>query len=245
MKNYITTGFFNAGNSFLRGIQEALNSLAVRQGIYTGDNLVTYHRNLGFLDDKDFIKAFEKNAETDTEKAVLWRYHTLLFAAKNGLRLDGDFVECACYKGVSAKIICDTLNFGEVKDKKYFLYDLFESNDESHHHMPEHSESLYLDVKRKFSKVENVIVTQGRVPSVLEEVSPERISFLHIDLNNAEAEVGALELLFDRVVPGGIIIFDDYGWLAYKDQKIAEDSWLGERGYTVLELPTGQGLVVK
>ncbi len=65
------------------------------------------------------------------------------------------------------------------------------------------------------------------------------------DLNNAPAEIGALDRLFDRVSPGGIVLFDDYGWLAYRAQKDAEDPWLAARGYQVLELPTGQGLVFK
>lgn len=29
------------------------------------------------------------------------------------------------------------------------------------------------------------------------------------------AERGALDVLFDRVVPGRVIVFKDYGWSAY------------------------------
>jgi hypothetical protein len=88
-------------------------------------------------------------------------------------------------------------------------------------------------------------VTQGRVPEILHEIAPEKIAFLHLDLNNASAELGALELLFDRVVPGGSIVFDDYGWHVYRAQKLAEDAFLNPRNYHVLELPTGQGLLIK
>lgn len=83
------------------------------------------------------------------------------------------------------------------------------------------------------------------MPQVLDEVSPDKISFLHVDLNNAPAEIGTLERLFDRLSPGGVLVLDDYGWQAYRAQKLAEDPWLAERGYEVLELPTGQGLVFK
>jgi O-methyltransferase len=83
------------------------------------------------------------------------------------------------------------------------------------------------------------------VPDSLANAAPNKIAFLHLDLNNADAEVGALEVLFDRMVPGAIMVLDDYGWLAYEAQKIAEDDWLGKRGYRVLELPTGQGLLIK
>lgn len=98
---------------------------------------------------------------------------------------------------------------------------------------------------QRFADLSNVTVSQGKVPEVLHDVAPEKIAFMHLDLNNADAEIGALEILFDRMVPGAVLILDDYGWLAYRAQKDAEDPWLAQRGYRVLELPTGQGLVIK
>lgn len=111
--------------------------------------------------------------------------------------------------------------------------------------MPEHGADLYSQVKKRFSDLPQVHVTQGAIPEVLHQVSPEKIAFLHLDLNNATAELGALELLFERVSTGGIVILDDYGWLAYRAQKEAEDPFFVKRGYRVLELLTGQGLVIK
>jgi hypothetical protein len=105
--------------------------------------------------------------------------------------------------------------------------------------------SLFDVVKAKFAHLSNVHVVRGVVPDVFLQVVPERVAWLHIDLNSARAEIGALEVLFDRVVPGGMIVFDDYGWVNFRKQKIAEDEFFAARGYKVLELPTGQGLVVK
>jgi hypothetical protein len=80
---------------------------------------------------------------------------------------------------------------------------------------------------------------------VIKGFLPERIGFLHVDLNSPKAEVAMLERLFDRVIPSGVVVFDDYGWKLFDQQKIAEDQFMRARGYEVLELPTGQGLVVK
>jgi O-methyltransferase len=41
------------------------------------------------------------------------------------------------------------------------------------------------------------------------------------------------------------MIFDDYGWTGYPAQKDSADEFMQARGHSVLELPTGQGLVVK
>jgi hypothetical protein len=104
---------------------------------------------------------------------------------------------------------------------------------------------LYADVKARFADTPNVTITQGKVPDVLAEVAPEKIAFMHLDLNNADAEIGALEVLFERMVPGAILVLDDYGWMGYRNQKLAEDPWFAKRGYRILEMPTGQGLVIK
>lgn len=245
--NLLSTVFFGVNNpGFIQGIQQAINHTHP-DGIYAGDNIFTIGRNLGFLENAAFSNACKAHAETNIEQAIVWRLYVLAWAAKSVIsrNIPGDFVECACYKGTSARIICDYVDFAN-SCRKYYLYDLFEHDDTmAHHAMPEHSASLFDRVKARFSAFQNVIITQGFVPQVLDEVSPETVSFLHIDMNNAPAEIGALERLFDRISPGGILILDDYGWLAYRAQKLAEDPWLAERGYEVLELPTGQGLVFK
>lgn len=246
MKNYFTTAFYgtNNQNAFIEGIQQAVNQIPP-YGIFTGDNIFAYSRNLSFLDDAEFMAAFDKHAETDIEKSTIWRIHVLCWAARNGMRLEGDFMECACYKGTSARIVCDYLDFGK-SDKHYYLYDLFEHNAEMDHHgMPEHGTDLYGKVKQRFADMQNIHVTRGSVPEILHQVAPEKIAFMHLDINSAAAEIGALEFLFDRIVPGGVIILDDYGWLAYRAQKEAEDPFFAARGYRVLELPTGQGMVIK
>ncbi len=100
-------------------------------------------------------------------------------------------------------------------------------------------------MRARFGAWPNVLVTRGKIPDVLAEVAPRSVAFLHVDMNNADAERGALEVLFDRITPGGMIVFDDYGWNGYAKQELAADEFMGERGLAVLELPTGQGLVVK
>ena len=64
-------------------------------------------------------------------------------------------------------------------------------------------------------------------------------------MNSVMAEMLALEHLFDRVSPGGFIVFDDFGWTTNAKQMSAELAYMNERGHQVLELPTGQGVVIK
>jgi len=233
-------------NGFIESLSQAFKAMGGLNGLFAGDNLITIDKNLSFLTDDDFMAAFNEHATTRIERGLIWRIMTVLWGVRNGLRRDGDFVECACYKGITARIVFDTVAFGTHPDRHYYLYDLFEHDASMpHHHMLEHSSSLFEEVKARFAHLPNVTVTQGRVPDSFARALPEKIAFLHLDLNNAEAEIGALEILFDRLVPGAVMVLDDYGWLGYRQQKLAEDDWLGQRGYHVLELPTGQGLLIK
>lgn len=226
-------------------IQDIIHAMTRPQGFYFGDNLMTFAKSLSFFDDMPFREAWLKHSETVEERGAAWRRATLVWAARTALRLDGDFVECGCYKGTGPRIIADVLDFGAL-DRRYYLYDLFEHNAAMpHHHMLEHSGELFDWVKARFADLPNVVVTQGRVPDSLAIAAPEKIAFMHLDLNNADAEIGALEVLFDRIVPGGILILDDYGWIGYRDQLVAEKAWFKARGYEVLEMPTGQGMVIK
>jgi len=245
---HLTTAFYGLGNpqEFIKGIQHALNQIAYRDGLYTGDNLITYGRNLSFLDDEGLMRSFAEQAQSEQEKSLLWRNSTVVWGMRNGLRLEGDFVECGCYKGVTARVAYDAAGLKDHPDRHYYLYDLFEHDETMPHHaLPEHGPGLYAQTLARFQDCPNVTVTQGKVPDVLADVSPQKIAFMHVDMNNAEAEVGALDVLFERMVPGALLVFDDYGWQAYRSQKLAEDAWLAKRGYRVLELPTGQGLVIK
>lgn len=248
LKSYIESIFWGSHDrkTFVQGMQTAINTLDPF-GVFFGDNLFTFRRNLSFLDMPKFMEAFNKHATDPVEKAIIWRVYLLCWAAEVGLRREGDFVECGCYRGTSARIMVDFLDFAKV-DKQFYIYDLFEHTGEVAKleiTMPDHGADLHDKVKQRFADLNNFHCIKGRVPEILLERSPEKIAFLHIDMNFAAAEVGALEMLFDRVSPGAVIVFDDYGWLGSRPQKLAEDNWLAARGYRVLELPTGQGMVIK
>ncbi len=228
--------------------------------VFCGDKMSTLQKSCGFRDDARFMAAFKRNAHaTGEEPGRAWRLHTLIWAARNALHLAGDFVECGVYRGFMSATVCDYLDFAKVP-KTFYLYDTFagfapaySSPDDFGIHagffnlaQNEYSQpDIYESVRQRFRSYPNVRIVRGVVPESFVEAVPDRIAYCHIDLNSPAAEVGALEVLFDRVVPGGMVVFDDYGWLPFAKQKAAEDAFAERRGYNILELPTGQGLLVK
>jgi len=50
---------------------------------------------------------------------------------------------------------------------------------------------------------------------------------LHIDADWYDSVRVCLEHLHDQVVPGGIVVVDDYGW--WDGARLAVDEWMAER----------------
>ncbi len=65
------------------------------------------------------------------------------------------------------------------------------------------------------------------------------------DLNAGKAEIHALNVLYDRVTEGGVILLDDYGRYEFEELFHAHNAWFTNHGQNVLEQPTGQGLIIK
>ena len=226
-------------NASLDGMVEAASQ---KHGWFAGDNLIAFGRNLGFIDDRRFMAAWNAHATGMIERGILWRTATVVWAARQALRRAGDFIECGCYKGTTARILVDTI---DLVDRAYYLYDLFDHDASmAHNSMPEHSSQLFGQVQARFAAFPNVRVIQGAVPDSFAQGLPEEIAFAHIDMNNAPAEIGALEAIEHRLVPGAVIVLDDFGAFPYRAQHLAETKWFADRGVPVLELPTSQGLAI-
>lgn len=216
---------------------------------FAGDMLITFNRNMSFLDDAKFMEAFDGSVSNPVERTLIWRLHVLCWNALNSLRVEGDFVECGVFQGFCSAVATRYLDFGSV-DKQWYLYDTFsgippDQLNPGHQNSPDFEQpGLYEGVVQRFAGYRNVHVVRGRVPDVLHERAPEKVAFMHIDMNSAAAELAALEFFWERLSPGAAIVLDDYGWRGYRAQKLAEDPFFAARGRQVLELPTGQGLVL-
>lgn len=246
LKNFFHPVFWGAKDAGLVAALLKLVAERVEPGYHFADNFFTWGRNNSMLDDPEFVAAWDRNVEVESDRAIIWRRYVLACAAYHCVQLDGDFVECGANAGVGVKTVIDYLG-GPEFPKTFWAYDLFDHHEGMlHHSMPGHGPGLYERVSAKFRNYPRVKIIKGNIPDVFAGQSPEKISYLHIDLNQAPAEIAALDALFHRMVPSGILILDDYEWaFAYRGQKLAEDPWFERHGYRVMPLPTGQGLVIK
>ncbi len=86
---------------------------------------------------------------------------------------------------------------------------------------------------------ENFELIKGNVfdtlPAYLENHPETRLAFLHLDMDVKEPTDFALECLYERVVPGGLIVFDDYNAVA--GETISADDFSKKHGLKIEKLP--------
>jgi O-methyltransferase len=230
-----------------------------------GDRLLTLDKSAAFRDDLMFCAAL-RQADSSTGQnqyespdGIVWRYNTLIWAARACLGLPGDYVECGVYRGDMTWMITQNVDVSGA-GKIFYLYDTFSGFDPRYSSTDDFGDAPKLYalanneyrapdieefVRRRFRDKPHIVVTKGTVPDVLHQHAPDRIAYLHLDMNSPRAETGALEVLFDRISAGGMIVFDDYGWKVFRKQKDAADGFMAKRSQIILELPTGQGLMIK
>ena len=215
------------------------------------DNLVALMRNQSFSNDKAFVVALLGNADAEADASKIWRLHTCCWAARSALGVEGDFVECGTYKGFYASVMAQYLNFMALP-RQFYLYDSFAGLPEKWSTELERKQAnpgyqwdgVYQDVIDRFGPYPNVRVVKGIVPEVFDTVLPARIAFLHLDLNAGSAETAALDRLVPLLSDGAMVVLDDFGRQEQRDLCLAHIEWWKCNGHAVLELPTGQGLVV-
>ncbi|HYW00592.1 MAG TPA: TylF/MycF/NovP-related O-methyltransferase [Candidatus Acidoferrum sp.] len=159
--------------------------------------------------------------------------HTTLSGAKtqNLLRLlessavlEGDVIECGVFRGGSlVEIACRLRELGS--NKKIFGVDTFEGHPfQSEEDVPDdgrvvHRTGLFADnhldqVQKclKEASLTNVTLLKGLVGEVLpQQFGEDKFCFAHLDLDLYLSTRDALAFIAPRLVPGGVIVFDDYG----------------------------------
>lgn len=224
---------------------------------YNQDGLVSI-MNTDFLDEHDFVKSYSRGANTGSwgvEPQNKWRIYVACWAGRECSNLEGDFVECGVFRGGLARAVIEYTNFNSL-NKKFFLFDTYEGlvekqvttiekqNKLDTQYAHYKNQNVYDDVVNEFS-TDNVIVVQGIIPESLGDVVIDKVAFLSIDMNCMEPEIEAISYFWPKLVPGAIVILDDYEWPQHEEQRNAFKQFAKEKNTQILPMPTGQGIIIK
>ena len=85
----------------------------------------------------------------------------------------------------------------------------------------------------------------GFIPDTFKGVEIPRLAFAHVDVDLYQSVLDCIEFVYPRLVPGGIVVFDDYGFPSCSRAREATDQAFAGRREKPIYLPTGQALVIK
>ncbi|PWT72737.1 MAG: methyltransferase [Bacteroidetes bacterium] len=221
---------------------------------YTTDSLVTSN-NCDFIKDPRFAKAYAAAFSTKPWDGftLQWRTYIVCWFADMVKKLDGDFVECGVNTGAYSRAVIDYIDFPST-NKTFYLLDTFDGLDASL--VSEEEKKAGIDVyfgeyKNMYERALktftgfNTRIIKGTVPDTLPQCDAKTICYLSIDMNCVEPEIKAAEYFWDKIVKGGVIVLDDYGFPMHIHQKLAFDDFAKRKNQSILSLPTGQGVIIK
>jgi O-methyltransferase len=227
---------------------------------YCDDGFATNHL-VDFLKNKKFIDSYNIGKKTGAlnnhNGDIHYRAYIACFCANYANNIKGDFVECGVGKGIIATTIVNYLDFNKLK-KKFYLIDTYSGipidNNLKNKELKVakflndlHFEGDYYDIiKKNFKSFPKVKLIKGKIPEILKKININKVSFLHLDMNNSYAEINAAKFFFKKISKGGLILLDDYcnGEL-FREIKNSWDNYAKLNNFNILSLPTGQGLIIK
>lgn len=159
----------------------------------------------------------------------------------------GQIAEVGVYKGGTAKLISKV---AAETAKTVYLFDTFSGmpptdiTKDLHRQGDFHDTSLD-SVKKYLRDCKNVQIYQGLFPDTVAPVTDMEFCFVHIDVDIYKSVVDCCTFFYPRVVNGGIMIFDDYGFLRCPGAKMAVDEFFSDKPECFCYLPTGQCFIIK
>lgn len=171
---------------------------------------------------------------------VLWQL------AGRAASLPGCFAELGVYKGGSAYLLAARLG-----KQTLHLFDTFKGMPEPDPKVDLHAKGNFSDtsaesVLRFLGRPDRVKIHEGLFPNTASGLESERWSLVHVDADLYRSVLDACVFFWPGLIPGGAMVFDDYGFASCPGAKKAVDEFFPARtDSTGLYLPTGQYLAFK
>ncbi|MEM5471276.1 TylF/MycF/NovP-related O-methyltransferase [Hoeflea sp. AS60] len=199
---------------------------------------------------------------TETGQAEYWRrldeqcnQSPLIELLEQSLRLEGDVIECGVYRGSTTRLMGRSLR-QRAPSKKLFACDSFEGFPQDRILDADLGPFRFrFKIQRKFRHASDVpqrlfqffdtyrvngYVVKGFFSDTLPKLKPRRYCFMFIDCDIYESHLDCLNALYEQLVPGGIVVFDDYAEPKWPGASRAVDEFFADQPVKLERLASGR-----
>jgi O-methyltransferase len=175
-----------------------------------------------WLGDRPFLDIY--GAVWSSTLVDIYRCYEIWSLVEEASKLPGKaaFLEVGVWRGGTSAIIAKKLKtLGS--DELLYAADTFtgvvkSTKKDSSYSDGEHKDTNIETVKEMLQanlRLDNIRILQGIFPEDTQQLIPEgtRFRFCHIDVDVYKSSEDIVNWIWDRLLPGGIILFDDYGFI--------------------------------
>jgi O-methyltransferase len=182
---------------------------------YDNEAVHSFPYDAPWITDKNFSKLYEllkQNTLIDRTRA-----YSLYLIMEQVNKLSGDILEVGTWRGGTAAIFTSL-----SPEKKIYLADTFEgvvkSSEWEHYKDKAHSDTS-VELVRNFLdskvKVTNYQILKGVFPEDTgKEIADKKFALVYLDVDVYLSTKDAFNYVWKNIVPGGIVVFDDYGMIS-------------------------------
>lgn len=162
--------------------------------------------------------------------------------------------ECGVYQGGTAALIQMVLHSEKYRNYRtpsmLRLFDTFQGlpqpqQDKDIHVAGEFSDTSLQKVQSLVGQGPLIDYRPGLIPASFAGLEQSTIRFAHIDVDLYQSILDCCDFIFPRLIPGGVMLFDDYGFPSCPGAREAVDVWASRNGVYPLALPTGQAVIFR
>lgn len=190
----------------------------------------------------------------DTDEPARYLQYIL---SRNALAVQGgDFIECGVQNGLGFFIFAAVLDLWDTQNRSIYGFDSFVGL------ASPTLEDLHATTGTQFfsagalagstrEQIEAIAlechchseVVQGWIPHCFQGYEDKRFCFAHIDVDLYQSTIDSLTFVYPRMLKGGIILFDDYGFPMCKGARKAIDEYLSDKPEVLIKEPIGRAYI--
>lgn len=222
-------------------------------GLVTKMGYRLYNKDCIWLTDQEYLDVWRGFAENNNR--VHDRRFNLFNLAKSVRSMAGDTAECGSFHGAGSYLILSAL---QDEAGLHHIFDSFEGlSMPGDHDMPDAEEVINwqpgdLGISQQVVEsnlsmfAERLKCYAGWIPERFGEVSDRQFKLVHIDVDLYQPTRDAIEFFYPRLVEGGLLICDDYGYATCPGAHKAMNDFFAQPGReAVVHLTTGTGFIIK
>jgi O-methyltransferase len=169
--------------------------------------------------------------------------------AQQAMSLDGCFMEAGAYRGGTALLLRQEIESAGA-DRKFYILDSFSGMLQAdaakdRHKAGDFSDTSLATVQRLVGSDSFIDYRKGWIPDTFHGLETECFAFAHIDLDLYQSVKDCCEFIYPRLAPGGLIVFDDYGFPNTPGARLAVDEFFAKKLEVPIALGSGQAVVCK